>query len=1270
MNRKKSQNLKSIVSGLLSLTMVTSMSAVLPANAEEEIKQSAYPYAVFAADEQGGITLNLDYLTINGNGITNGVYSTTAMYPNINGTISENEFVVDEIVTDDESTTDALDSSKPFDVSRDMIYIHNKLMDSWFSNAQNLADDYTLSEININLDSPVYVKGRLSYEGNLALNSAIGAVSDVTLSGGNLNGNNAVIYSKFGDIKITDSQASMNGLIYAPFGTVTIDCDNFNLNGLIIAQNVVVNSYGANINYSNTWAEFVGTETEKLSWTFDDWKYLADTDKDGLPNLIEKEIGTKPYEVDTDGDLLPDGYEVLTLGTDPLKIDTDENGVSDYDEDFDTDGLSNGQEYEIGTRPFNDDSDGDNLKDGDEVNTYFTDPLEVDTDKDGLNDDDEIYFGTDPNAPDSDDNGIKDGDEKRSQTFIHKVENEDCAVTEVIVSMEATGNLQKTTTVESIMNKDMLCTGVVGLVGEPFSIETTSDYEKATLTYVIDKNKLGDTEFDNLMFLWYDEEKNNFVELETILDEESSTVSITTPHFSKYMLVDKEDWFYAWQTELHSDIDAHDPTGIDTILVIDCSGSMRWNDYEEAGRREAAKTFISTLRSVDNVAILAEDSTPKVLSDFKSATKKDELIKALDGLYSTGGNNFNASLSKCAEMFNSSSHSSHRNIIFMSDGGCRLDDKNLDEVIGANAKIITVYFGSGKSNPTLEHMANYTHGKSYNAVTADELVNIYKTIGTEQYLEFNNSDTDTLYDIFEQSGMRVQNGQVVHTNYKDPDTDKDGLLDSQEIEPVYTYKTIPASITGAKEIVSIQFIMNSNPEENDDSDNDGYSDIDDPEPLVVPNIYGNMYDFLSNEKYYIASTPGTYYEKYFVINENHVGSEIKLTDSTSSDLQKFEFEWCKTGYKIHSAENYGLVLTLDIDDNNEYVIVMNNDLNLQGQLWEVLPFNNQNTNGSYGLVFRSKILKYNNNSSIGKPMYLSYTNNRISITTDRKDNTNLLLKPLGNWKRFGQAYMEHLNWTYQNNYILERAFDNYNYNMKLGLKNTDDEFSNVFVYNDYELVINQYGGNMQNQNGSHSVSDNKDKLKFADVHMGHAACELMATYNGMKLADAISSDDCRTSFFSLAVEFEINNLYITSSGYWGSNPKKIADCLDSYNVRYTTADSIEDVDNELFNNHTVKSSIVSYKFNDRTVDNIMKFLGVYNTPKFALHSYVAVNDGRSSMYPLFTINRGSNHTYTESYNRTSVNDIEKDEGGMNAYYSSNSKYIQDTRSFDVGYILY
>ena len=372
------------------------------------------------------------------------------------------------------------------------------------------------------------------------------------------------------------------------------------MNGLIIAQNVVIDGYGANINYSSSWAELVGTESEELSWTMDDWQYLADTDDDGLPNLIEKEVGSDPYNPDTDGDNLPDGYEALTLGTDPTKPDTDDNGVLDCDEDFDEDGLTNLQEYELGTEPYNEDTDGDGLKDGEEINTYGTDPLKVDTDDDGLDDGDEIYFETDPLNPDSDGNGISDGDEKRSQTFIHKVENEDCAVTEVHVTMEGTGNLQKTTTVESIMNKDILCSDVVGLVGEPFSIETTSQFDNATLTYVIDKSKLGDTEFDNLLFLWYDEENYNFVELETILDEANSTVTVETTHFSKYMIVNREEWYKAWSTELYPSYYDYSPSGLSIVLVIDCSGSMQYNDPYEAGRKKAAESFINVLRNKDN----------------------------------------------------------------------------------------------------------------------------------------------------------------------------------------------------------------------------------------------------------------------------------------------------------------------------------------------------------------------------------------------------------------------------------------------------------------------------------------------------------------------------------------------------------------------------------------------------------------------------------------------------------------------------------------------
>ena len=43
-------------------------------------------------------------------------------------------------------------------------------------------------------------------------------------------------------------------------------------------------------------------------------------------------------------------------------------------EDPDRDGLTNLQEYQLGTDPNNPDTDGDGLSDGNEVNKYHTTP--------------------------------------------------------------------------------------------------------------------------------------------------------------------------------------------------------------------------------------------------------------------------------------------------------------------------------------------------------------------------------------------------------------------------------------------------------------------------------------------------------------------------------------------------------------------------------------------------------------------------------------------------------------------------------------------------------------------------------------------------------------------------------------------------------------------------------------------------------------------------------------------------------------------------------
>ncbi len=57
-----------------------------------------------------------------------------------------------------------------------------------------------------------------------------------------------------------------------------------------------------------------------------------DSDRDGLDDQREKEVGTNLSMADTDGDGLSDGAEVVTWKTDPLNPDTDGDGYPDGQE--------------------------------------------------------------------------------------------------------------------------------------------------------------------------------------------------------------------------------------------------------------------------------------------------------------------------------------------------------------------------------------------------------------------------------------------------------------------------------------------------------------------------------------------------------------------------------------------------------------------------------------------------------------------------------------------------------------------------------------------------------------------------------------------------------------------------------------------------------------------------------------------------------------------------------------------------------------------------
>ena len=105
--------------------------------------------------------------------------------------------------------------------------------------------------------------------------------------------------------------------------------------------------------------------TWEISYSFNHYSVgdaSLDTDRDGLTNLQEYQLGTHPRDSDTDGDKAPDGWEVAN-NLDPLNpLD----GV-DPEGDEDRDGLTNLEELAWGTDINNPDTDGDNTFDGAEV---------------------------------------------------------------------------------------------------------------------------------------------------------------------------------------------------------------------------------------------------------------------------------------------------------------------------------------------------------------------------------------------------------------------------------------------------------------------------------------------------------------------------------------------------------------------------------------------------------------------------------------------------------------------------------------------------------------------------------------------------------------------------------------------------------------------------------------------------------------------------------------------------------------------------------------
>ena len=873
--KQKSRILNRVVAVASTLAMTLPMLNGLMTASAAETEQ--YPYTLFG---RNGISVNTSHLCINGNLHANTTVEITSNSRNVNGKITTADTEIDRVKH---------------------VYADSKIYETYFAeNGTVYEEAYTWDEMNIHVNSPVFSYGNMDVSGNISLNSCLGSFMDLTLTGEVSNANNAVLYSKYGDITVdTDNVANINGLIYAPLGTLTIDAPNVNLNGLIIADAIIINGSTVNINGNSNLARFIGNTSEAYDFSGLEYlpeAWLGDADEDGLFDLYEKVIDTDPQNEDTDGDALPDGHEVLILNTDPLLTDSDANGIADSDEDFDTDGLTNLEEYLYQTEPFTADTDNDGLTDGEEVHTTKTNPLDSDTDDDKLIDGDEgengaiyLQYGIlfEPLQPDTDGNGILDGDEVFEQTLEQEIVTEDEVITQVTVDMETNGNIAQNLTIESMQDVDALSSNVVGLIGEPLEFTSATEFDSATISFTIDQSQLGDTAFDNLLILWYNEEEGIFEEMPTDRDRVNSTVSTTTTHFSQYLVVDGVKWDNTWRNSVTKLGDMwSDKVTItkpyNNIFLIDCSTRMGTIDpleYVEITGRNTCKRIAFCENVIDNMELQSGESLVITYSDkieyeggwhplTTSAFMKRELQQTNNG---GGTSNAKAAIDRALQLIAEDNDSGvHYRVILLthSDETLSFAD-SYASATWENTELCIVNCGPNRTNAQAELFVVSTGGKAYDAVKASDLtIDTGKAITILPQFVGKDSDNDGIPDLVETYGLKPD-GTPINSDPNSEDTDGDGLSDNEELG----FVPLNAFLQSAEDYM--QHISYRSDPNNQDTDGDGITDDKDSKALIA---YTTLSLWQSQDEEY--STP-----LQSELLKLHLAWKLAETDIDKEDLE-------------------------------------------------------------------------------------------------------------------------------------------------------------------------------------------------------------------------------------------------------------------------------------------------------------------------------------------------------------------------------------------------
>jgi len=375
----------------------------------------------------------------------------------------------------------------------------------------------------------------------------------------------------------------------------------------------------------------------------------------------------------------------------------------DMDADYSGDGLTNGEALEHGTNIFKWDTDEDGISDYDEIYVYGTDPLSPDTSGDGIYDGAALMLGLEP---------------LESHEGVETCKTALSSDGRVEVTAWGDGNVIMSP-LQVWDSDNMILANLEGIVGKPVEITNGGfpiKYAEIRISY--NREDLGDISEDELTIFHANAETQMLEEIDDVrVDKDNQVVIGTTTHFSPFFIGSMQ-----LNKVLASEI----------VFALDRSGSMANNDKNNISVastiRFVEQSIGYNLAGTQKIGLVGFDYDGYELYKIEDSSKKGELLGILKGMGkpSGGSTNITDGIRDAADLFTANSLG-QKIIVLLTDGEATRENNMVyingekvrqelalaRELAKKGVKIHTIALGNKTERDLLKAIADETGGVFY-----------------------------------------------------------------------------------------------------------------------------------------------------------------------------------------------------------------------------------------------------------------------------------------------------------------------------------------------------------------------------------------------------------------------------------------------------------------------------------------------------------------------------------------------------------------------------